>query len=30
MTVFEFWFDFSVKIALELYYLPYKIIGGNT
>ncbi len=30
MTIFDFWFDFSVRMALELYYLPYKIIGGNS
>lgn len=29
MMFVNFWFDFSVRLALELYYLPYKIIGGS-
>jgi hypothetical protein len=29
MTPFDFWFDFSVKMAVEFWFLPYKIIGGN-
>lgn len=28
--IFEFWFDQSVRFWLELYYLPYRIIGSTT
>ena len=30
MILFELWFDLTVKVSLELYYLPYKIIGGSS
>jgi hypothetical protein len=30
MIVAEFWFDLTVKIAIELWFLPYKLIAGNS
>jgi len=27
-TPLEFWFDISVKLALEFWFLPYKILGS--
>lgn len=29
MIVAEFWFDLTVKISIELWFLPYKLIAGN-
>ena len=29
MIIFDFWFDFSVRMAIELWYLPYKLVAGN-
>lgn len=29
MNIWEIWFDVSVRIMIELYYLPYKMIAGN-
>jgi hypothetical protein len=30
MNVWEIWFDAYVKLALEFWYLPYRIIGGGS
>ncbi len=29
-TPWEFWFDLYIYTVLEIYYLPYKIIGSTT
>ena len=29
MIIINFWFDLSVKAAVELWFLPYRMIAGN-
>jgi hypothetical protein len=29
-TPLEFWFDVSVKLVLEFWFLPYKILGSTS
>ena len=29
MIIINFWFDLSVKVAVELWFLPYRMIAGN-
>ena len=30
MNIWEIWFDQSVRFWLEMYYLPYRILGGGS
>lgn len=29
MKIYEIWFDFYVYVAIELWFLPYRMVAGN-